>query len=282
VPSTARLTRSTIATTATAVLVALSIGTPAAAAPPDRTPGGPAPAPGNRGSIRLSGPGDAGPGHTPHLGCGDILIRASKLAGDEGTWEIRSWPPTGDRAIVATGAWEGPDGDGDGDGDVVAVVDGATLSAEAAASGIPAHDRQGRHFKITLVQEPGVKHKSFWVDCGAAAAPDETAEPQAQAGEAGTEVAGVVTVPAPAALEAPAPAPAGDVTMLAAGQDAAAAVGDDGTMVLGTHVARPDALPLTGGNWAAIVLTGMLLTGTGTFLTRRAGRRGDDDATAGS
>ncbi|MGH2688290.1 MAG: hypothetical protein ACRDKW_05725, partial [Actinomycetota bacterium] len=233
----------------------------------------------NRGSIRLSGPDDAGPGHNPQLACGDILVRASKLAGADGTYEIRSWPPTGDRRVVATGTWTAPAGDGD----VVAVVDGSTLAAAAEAAGVPAHEQQGRHYRITLSQEGGAKHKTFWVDCPA---PDAAAAEATSPGSAGaeeTEVAGVVTVPAPAALEAPAAPVEGAVVLAAAGPVASGApITGAETIVLGTQVARPQALPLTGGNWAAIVLTGMLLTGTGTFLVRRAGRGGQDDAAAGS
>ena len=277
-PTTASLAR-----LATAVAVATALGTPAASAAPDAggPPADPA-APGNRGSIWLSGEGGTAPGHHPHLGCGDILVWGARLADAGGTYEIRSWPPTGARAVVATGTWTAPVGDAE----VVAVVDGRTLTEAAAAAGAPAHDRQGRHFQITLVQGAGVKHKVFWVDCPAplaAALPSTPAAP-APAAEADTEVLAAET--AAAALEAPAPATRGEaaVTLVAAGPapgDALVAAGD-ATLVLGTQVARPEALPLTGGNWAAIIATGMLLTGTGTLLVRRSRRPGEEDGTPGA
>ncbi|MGH2720194.1 MAG: hypothetical protein ACRDJO_01150, partial [Actinomycetota bacterium] len=245
---------------------------------------------GNRGSIWLSGEGGTAPGHHPHLGCGDVLVWGAKLAGPGGTYEIAAWPPTGTRAVVATGTWAAP-ADG-ADAAVVAVVDGRALTDAAAEAGAPAHEQQGRHFGITVAQGDGVKHKTFWVDCPApagdtpqapAAAPADGAD-MPPAGTGGDVPAGetdetVETVETAAAAPAPAPVTTPDtvVTLAAATVDEEFLAGDDATLVLGTGVSRPGALPLTGGNWAAIIATGMLLTGTGTLLVRRSRRAGDGD-----
>src|SRR5205085_519823 len=70
-------------------------------------------------------------------------------ANQSGTWKIVSWPPTGNGATVATGAW-GPASAGTGEWH--------TSPSMSLPSG---------HYKLNLETGMGDgKHKVFWVDCG--------------------------------------------------------------------------------------------------------------------
>jgi hypothetical protein len=99
----------------------------------------------NSGDVWVDNPGQAaGPGHEndPHL-CGALDVYGSGLSASGGTFQIVSWPPTGDGStIVASGAWTyGGTGN--------QVIAGPITLAPG-------------HYKLTVNQSP-VKEKVFWV-----------------------------------------------------------------------------------------------------------------------
>lgn len=72
-------------------------------------------APGNNGTVKIhDGSSEVEPitGNEPHVGCGFHLHFMFGDTDQVGTWEIQSWPPTGDGTVVLSGTY---DASGDGE-----------------------------------------------------------------------------------------------------------------------------------------------------------------------
>jgi hypothetical protein len=103
---------------------------------------------GNNGTVKIhDGNEEAEPAtqNDPHVGC-DFHLHF--MFGDDmqsGSWEIQSWPPTGDRSVVADGTY---DTAGDGEDSVAVSLDSG-------------------HYKLFWDGDAGKndKHKAFWVAC---------------------------------------------------------------------------------------------------------------------
>jgi hypothetical protein len=125
-----------------AATVLLGAGTPAGA--------GPAGAPGNNGTVKIhDGAGEpaAEVRNEPHV-C-TFHVHAFFLdAGQVVTFEVLSWPPTGDRSVVLTGSIAA-DADGEGRTAVYSLPDGHYKLDVDTGEGRPIKD----------------KHKVFWVEC---------------------------------------------------------------------------------------------------------------------
>jgi hypothetical protein len=85
----------------------------------------------------------------PHVGCTFHIHGFDFDVAADGTWNIQSWPPTGDRSVVLSGTWTS---DSDGNWRT------ALLSLGSG------------HYRVNADQtDPaapgGEKHKMFWVDC---------------------------------------------------------------------------------------------------------------------
>lgn len=115
--------------------------------------------PGFNGTVKIhDGDSEAEPirRNEPHVGCSFHIHGFNFDPSARGTWSIQSWPPTGDRSVVASGTWGPADGEGDW---------------RTAVMSLPGGDhQQGAHYKLNVDQtDPsapgGEKHKVFWVDC---------------------------------------------------------------------------------------------------------------------
>lgn len=107
--------------------------------------GGP---PGDNGTVKVhrSGTSPDKPCNQPHV-CKFYLAAFQFDAGQEIAWEIKSWPPTGDREVVKSGTLT-LDEDGRGHTEDMSLPDG--------------------HYKLVwqFAGEHGkAKHKVFWVKC---------------------------------------------------------------------------------------------------------------------
>lgn len=105
-------------------------------------------APGNNGTVKIhDGSSEAEPvtSNESHVGCDFHLHFMFGDTDQVGTWEIQSWPPTGERTVVLSGTY---DASGDGEDS-----QGATL-----ASG---------HYKLFWAGDTDkhAKQKVFWVAC---------------------------------------------------------------------------------------------------------------------
>jgi hypothetical protein len=137
--------------------------------------------PGFNGTVKIhDGDGEAEPikRNEPHVGCTFHVHGFNFDAGSSGTWSIQSWPPTGDRGVVASGTWGPADGDGDW---------------RTAVMSLPGGDHnQGAHYKLNVDQTnpsaPGAeKHKVFWVDCPPVTGGGEEEEEQGGNEQGGNE-----------------------------------------------------------------------------------------------
>jgi hypothetical protein len=154
-----RANLATLAVLLTATGLTLAFAAPGAAA--QSSSGGKAPAtrPGDNGTVKIHRAGTpvADPRNQPHV-CSFYLDAFGFDAAQSVSWQIKSWPPTGDRAVVASGALA-LDSSGDGHtGDM-------TLS--------------NGHYKLfwNFQGEHGAaKHKVFWVSCSSPT-PPSTATP---------------------------------------------------------------------------------------------------------
>jgi LPXTG-motif cell wall-anchored protein len=131
----------------------------ALSAPASADPNGP----GNNGTVKIVNNGDDPMGaddrdNDPHV-CQFHIFGFHFDNTSSGTWQIESWPPTGDRTVVAHGTWTA---DGTGQWAVAgpALADGH-YELDAKQTGAPGGD----------------KNKVFWVKCNAAAAPAAPAAP---------------------------------------------------------------------------------------------------------
>lgn len=141
----------------------------------------------NKGDTWVSNDPTTPNGHeeVPHLDCTTIYIHGAALDAS-GTYVIDSWPGTGSGLQVWAGTWTTPV-----TGNVIASLSGPALVAAAVSlDHAVANRNQGFHFKLTVLQSGGVKHKVFWVDCPAPPAPHLSI----------TKVADAVTVTAGSAV----------------------------------------------------------------------------------
>jgi len=139
-------TLSLLAILATVLFFAFAMSAPAAADPNG---------PGNNGTVKIVNDNDDPMGaddrdNDPHV-CHFHMYGFHFDHNSSGTWQIESWPPTGNRTVVASGTWKA---DGTGQWAVAgpALADGHyELDAKQTAPGTPGGD----------------KNKVFWVKCNA-------------------------------------------------------------------------------------------------------------------
>ena len=123
----------------------------------------------NRGDVWTDNVGQpSGPGHEQdtHLSCSNINLWGAGMGDSSGTYAIDSWPPSGNQAVVYNSTWHY--NQAQGGSQVISVIDVKTLVANAQAAGAAPQNKSGYHFKLDLTQDPQ-KHKTFWVNCPAAA-----------------------------------------------------------------------------------------------------------------
>ena len=125
----------------------------ALSAPVSADPNGP----GNNGTVKVVNNGDDPMGaddrdNDPHV-CQFHIYGFHFDNGSSGTWQIESWPPTGNGTVVASGGWTA---DGTGQWAVAgpALADGH-YELDAKQTGTPGGD----------------KNKVFWVKCNASTSP---------------------------------------------------------------------------------------------------------------
>lgn len=214
--------------------------------------------PGFNGTVKIhDGNSEAEPirRNEPHVGCNFHIHGFNFDGSSSGTWNIQSWPPTGDRSVVLSGDWGPADSTGEWRTGLLSLSDG--------------------HYKLnwdqTSPQAPGAeKHKVFWVEC------------QAAAGES----------PAPA-QQSPAPTPTPTPTQLgvefqpgmvsqpsevvppgAAAQPGVAAqpgavAGQEQAAQQPAQLAGVEQLPTTSTAQAPMAISGLVLLGFGLYLLRR-------------
>jgi hypothetical protein len=144
-----RKAASLITILATILFFAFALSAPASADPNG---------PGNNGTVKVVNDGDDPLGaddrdNDPHV-CTFHLYGFHFDNNSTGTWQIESWPPTGNRTVVASGTWTA---DGTGQWAVAgpALADGH-YELDAKETGTPGSD----------------KNKVFWVKCNASTAPN--------------------------------------------------------------------------------------------------------------
>jgi hypothetical protein len=196
-------------------------------------------------------------------------------AGQTLTFEIRSWPPTGDRSVVLSGTIQT-----DASGDGRAPVAGAYSLDEG-------------HYRLTVDTGNGRptndKHKEFWVEC-AAATTTTAGETTTTAGET-TTTAGQTTTSAGATSTLGETSTSAGETTTTAGQTTttagettsssapsssvggASSSAPSSSLGLGEVAAKRPALPLTGANALPVLVAGLLLFGIGAATVRAARRR---------
>jgi hypothetical protein len=160
---------------ATILFFAFTLSAPASADPNG---------PGNNGTVKVVNNGDDPMGaddrdNDPHV-CQFHLYGFHFDNSSSGTWQIESWPPTGNRTVVASGTWTA---DGTGQWAVAgpALADGH-YELDAKQTGTPGSD----------------KNKVFWVKCNAATAPTESTPTPAN------NQVGAVATPTPTPTSTPA------------------------------------------------------------------------------
>jgi hypothetical protein len=216
---------------------------------------------GFNGTVKIhDGNGEAEPirRNEPHVGCTFHIHGFNFDAGSSGTWSIQSWPPTGDRSVVASGSWGPADGEGDW---------------RTAVMSLPGGDHnQGAHYKLNVDQTnpsaPGAeKHKVFWVDCppvtGGAGGGGEEEEDNV-GGQQQNNVGGQQQNNAVAGVQQPPMSGAVSPTVETAAQPGAQAP----AQVAGQQAAPVTSLPSTSTAQTAPFITPLLL-GIGMWLMRR-------------
>ena len=147
----------TLAGLLTATGLTLAFTAPGAAAQSSAGDKAPATAPGDNGTVKIhrSGTPVADPRNQPHV-CSFYLDAFGFDPAQSVSWQIKSWPPTGDRTVVASGALA-LDSSGDGHTGDMTLGNG--------------------HYKLfwNFQGEHGAaKHKVFWVSCATQTAPPTT------------------------------------------------------------------------------------------------------------
>lgn len=142
--------------------------------------------PGNNGTVKIDAqPWDDHPNNEPHVGC---LFQLDLYGYDEGKglaaeYLFELWPPTGSGDLVNGSVWIGEDPAGGGtDHDASVTID---IEDEVLSSGFGPHPLQGWHIRLTVHADGSigadVKHKMFWVTCGAqptqSSTPPDTSTP---------------------------------------------------------------------------------------------------------
>ena len=145
------------ATLVTAVLTLAFAGPHAGAAPAAGGAKTPAPVPGDNGTVKIhnSTTPVTDPRNEPHV-CVFYLDAFGFDPGQSVSWQIKSWPPTGDRSVVSSGALA-LDGGGAGFTSDMTLPDG--------------------HYKLlwNFTGENGLaKQKVFWVGCAPTPSPTPT------------------------------------------------------------------------------------------------------------
>ncbi|MFB3738246.1 MAG: LPXTG cell wall anchor domain-containing protein [Candidatus Velamenicoccus archaeovorus] len=175
-----------------AVVAAAARSDPATAAP---SRAGTHP-PGNDGTVKVDGvPFDDRPDNEPHVGCAFQIDFYGYDEGDlSATYDFQLWAPTGSGSLESGSVAIGEDAASGGtDLDASVTVD---LQDELAASGVPAHPRQGYHVRLTVHAEGSIgadtKHKMLWVECAVAAT---TIPPVSTTPPAGSSTPPVSTTP---------------------------------------------------------------------------------------
>jgi len=155
------LIRLTFVTGAALVAAALILGFAAAGA--KAAPGGrhsPAARNGDNGTVKIhrSGTPVADPANQPHV-CGFYLDAFGFDPAQSVTWQIKSWPPTGDRTVVSSG----------------------TLTLDSSGNGFTSDMMLANgHYKLYwnfTGQHGFAKQKVFWVKCAAPTSPPPTSPP---------------------------------------------------------------------------------------------------------
>jgi hypothetical protein len=166
---------------ATILFFAFALSAPAAADPNG---------PGNNGTVKIVNNNDDPMGaddrdNDPHV-CQFHIYGFHFDKSSSGTWQIESWPPTGNRTVVASGTWS------------------ADATGQWAVAGPALADG---HYELDAKQTGspgGDKNKVFWVKCNAATVPANstptpaTPTPAAQVGAGATPtptVAGFQSAP---------------------------------------------------------------------------------------
>ena len=249
---------------------AFALSTPASADPNS---------PGNNGTVKVVNDNDDPLGsddrdNDPHV-CKFHLYGFHFDNSSSGTWQIESWPPTGDRTVVASGAWTA-------DGTGQWAVPGPTL----------ADGHYELDAKQTLPTTPGSdKNKVFWVKCGTTGATGPTG-PTGSTGPTGTtgttETGGTATGPNGIVIFTPgngavngfqnAPAAVGAVSPIVELPGGSSQQSPNGAVngVQTSPVAGVQGLPSTStGGPAGIPLAalGIALMGLGGLLLRRSDSR---------
>lgn len=122
---------------------------------------------GNSGTIKVHDGTDTQPPtrNEPHV-TGDAYVEGFNMAAHEGTLNLYSWPPTGDRTLVLATTWQ----DDGGDPEAHFLAGPFDLPCGhyrvEAQNGMDADDFPG-----------GVKSKMFWVECPPTPEPEPTPSP---------------------------------------------------------------------------------------------------------
>jgi hypothetical protein len=233
------------------IAVLAGIALLAAAAMPAAAQQGP---PGNNGTIKVhAGDTENEPirANEPHPGCTLHIHGFNFDPNSTGEWSIRSHPPTGNGALVASGSW-------------TANGSGEWRTEVMSAANWPMENGRG-HFKVNAKQTSplapgGDKQKVFWAECAAPAggqAGGEQAQGQQQAGQ-GQAVAGVQQPPQQAAVTAIVEQPAAPAAAAQA-------------QVAGQQMMPVQQLPSTSTVPMAPTLVSGVLMGIAAWMLRRRG-----------
>jgi hypothetical protein len=234
----------------------------------------PSGAPGNNGTVKIHD-GDGEPSaevrNEPHV-C-TFHVHAFFLdAGQVVTFEVLSWPPTGDRTSVLTGS-------------ITADADGV---GRAPASGV--YSLPDGHYKLDVDTGEGApikdKHKVFWVSCKPSPSESPTTSPATSPTSPGesptspvTPAESPTTTPAVSPTspgESPTTLPAVSPTSPSESMPAATTLGGAPPTSQAAGAAPPPAgLPMTGSPVGLVVGLGLalLLAGTGVLLSPWGRRR---------
>jgi hypothetical protein len=238
---------------------------------------------GNNGTVKIhEGAGEPSPVTKDETHVCTFHVHALFLdAGQTLTFEITSWPPTGDRSVVLSGT----------------IQTDASGAGRAPATG--AYSLDEGHYRLTVDTGNGRptedKHKEFWVKC-AAATTTTAGETTTTAGETTTTVgettttAGQTTTSGATSTSGETSTTVGETTTTAG--ETTTSVGEttsssapsslvggasssapSSSLGLGAVAAKRLGLPRTGANALPLLVAGLLLFGIGAATVRAARRR---------